>query len=237
MARLPKLLVVSAALLATPASADFYSHRYLGLSALDGSLDGFCTQATAFVSGLNSQQQSASGTSCEEQGNGWKVYGGWRWKPNLAIELDLRQLPNASQGFQVSNPRFPAMRINEEITSRMGNAFVVAHLPFGTTGLSLFGKVGGGFWLRRLEQNQRGEAVFLITGDDGAEEEITMPVSGQWRENQSGFHWGYGAGVSYRHHNRWTLRAEWELFPEVGSSDFRGEQDIESASLGWSMHF
>lgn len=237
MARLTKLLVVSAALLATPASADFYSHRYLGFSALDSTLDGFCTQSADFVSRLNSDQQTASDSGCEDQGNGWKIYGGWRWKPNLAIELDLRQIPEAKHTFLVSNPQIPRMAVKNAVTTRMGNAFFIGHLPFGTSGVSVFGKVGGGFWLSRLEQTQRGEAIFITPGDDGSMEEVTVPVSGKWKENQSGFHWGYGAGVSYRHHNSWTLRAEWELYPEAGSSDFRTEQDVESASLGWSMHF
>ena len=238
MARLPELLVVSAALvLALPASADFYSHRYLGLSVLEGSLDPFCSQAEDLVARNNTDQQTLSTSGCEEAGTGWKVYGGWRWTPHLAFELDARQLPTAEHDFLVSSTLYPYLSVTHEVTTRMGNAHFVGHLPFGTSGLSLYGKIGGGFWLREWKEKQRGEIVLRIPVSEGVTEDVLVPVRGSFHNNSSGFHWGYGAGISYRNQNRWTLRVEWEAFPDIGSDVFGGQQDIQSASLGWSMHF
>ncbi|WGL18474.1 hypothetical protein PVT68_09280 [Microbulbifer bruguierae] len=82
-----------------------------------------------------------------------------------------------------------------------------------------------------------GEGLFSITGQDGETIEMTIPVSGNFRDNTSGIHWGYGAGLSYRYNNSWSIRAEWEFFPEIGSEELRGVRDVETASLSWAMHF
>lgn len=238
MIRLHILLVVPAAMLANNAIADFYSHRYGGISILDSQFSGFCTTNREFVNNLNSDtQQAAPGACTENKTRGWKVYGGWHWTPYLAFEADLRDSGESEHQFTVVNPSFPGLNVRDRITTRMGNAFVMGHIPVGRSGLSLFGKVGGGFWLNELTEYQDGEALFELLTSDGSSEVVSVPVSGKFRDNASGFHWGYGAGVSYRHRNSWTLRAEWEVFPEAGSDELRARHELESASIGLSMHF
>lgn len=231
------LLVVPAALLADYASADFYSHRYGGISLLDGQLNSFCTQTSAFVSALNSDEQQAAVTDCEEQGYGLKLYGGWQWSPYLAVEADFRQVTKGELRFDVSNPVFPYRDVRDRITTRMGNAFVVGHLPFGGSGLSVFGKLGGGFWLSQFTEYQDGEALFLVPMEDGSTQEVVAPISGKLRDNASGFHWGYGGGINYRYGNSWSIRAEWEMFPDIGTEDLRAEYEVQTTSLGWSLQF
>ncbi|WOX06916.1 outer membrane beta-barrel protein [Microbulbifer pacificus] len=237
MVRPSLLLVVPAALLANSASADFYSHRYGGAAALNGTLSGFCTEGQGFVNQLNVEEQVASTSSCEEESSGWKLYGGWQWSPYFAVEADFRQATEGDLKFEVTNPQLPFLRVRDRVTTRMGNAFVVGHLPIGRNGFSLFGKLGGGFWLSQFTRYENGEVIFQVPMEDGSTEEIAIPVSGKFGDNASGFHWGYGAGVSYSHSNSWTLRAEWELFPDIGSEDFLGQYDTQTTSVGWSMHF
>lgn len=237
MVRPSLLLVVPAALLANTVSADFYSHRYGGGAVLNGDLDGFCTEGRDFVDRLSFESQQASLSGCEQRDTGWKLYGGWQWSPYLALEADLRQVAEGELRFDVSTPQTQHLAVHDRVTTRMGNAFIVGHLPLGRNGFSLFGKLGGGFWLSQITEYQKGEAIFLVRMEDESIQEITVPVSGKFSDNASGFHWGYGAGISYSHRNSWTVRAEWELFPEIGTEDFRAEYDAQTTSLGWSMHF
>jgi len=232
------LLVVPLSLLGSSlASADFYSHRYGGLSLQTTSQEPLCGSARGFVDSLNRDQQSTAFRGCSDNGPGAKLYAGWRWSPHWAVEADLRQAATATSQFTVSNPQLPYLNIKDKVTTRMGNAFLLGHLPVGGSNFTVFGKVGGGFWLSQLRSRQRGDALAVFQLEDGTLQPVIFPVDGTFSESASGFHWGYGAGVSYSFKDRWTLRAEWELFPEIGSDDLLGEYDVESASLGWSVHF
>ncbi|WP_043320644.1 outer membrane beta-barrel protein [Microbulbifer sp. HZ11] len=238
MARPLLLLVVPLALLGSSlASADFYSHRYGGLALQATALDDTCRDTRDFVGLLNSTNQVAALSDCSDTGEGAKLYAGWRWSPHFAVEADLRQTATSTSNFVVHNPQFTYLAVKDRITNRMGNAFLVGHLPVGRSGFSVFGKLGGGFWFNELRSLQRGEAVAVFQFEDGSVQPVAIPVEGVFTETSSGFHWGYGAGVSYQLRDRWTIRAEWELFPEIGSEDLRGEYQVESASVGWSIHF
>ncbi|WP_346837551.1 outer membrane beta-barrel protein [Microbulbifer sp. SAOS-129_SWC] len=231
MARPLFLLAVPLLTLCTQAQADFYSHRYAGVSISDATLQGFCSGAEAFVQGI-----SASNSTCSSGGDGWKVYGGWRWSPLLAVELSYQQLPTSSLDFRVNGDRDDYIRAQDEIKTRLANAFVVGHWPLGS-GFSLFGKAGGGIWLAEFTERQSGQLYARYLQQDGTVNEVLVSVNGKAADNDSGFQWGYGAGISYRYHNSWTLRAEWESFSDVGSDKFRSSFDVQTASLGWSMHF
>ena len=232
------LLVVPLSLLGSSlASADFYSHRYGGLSLQGTALDPLCSSSRGLVESLNRESQSTEFNNCTDTGPGVKLYAGWRWSPNFAVEADLRQAATTTTQFTVRNSQLPYLSVKDKVTTRMGNAFFVGHLPVGRSGFSVFGKLGGGFWLSHLRSRQRGDALAVFELEDGTLQPVLFPVDGTFSESSSGFHWGYGAGVSYSFRDRWTLRAEWELFPEIGSNEILGEYDVESASLGWSVHF
>lgn len=232
------LLVVPLALLGSSlVSADFYSHRYGGIALQATDLNDLCTDTRDFVGQLNNTNQVATLSGCSDGGEGAKLYAGWRWSPNFAVEADLRQTATSTSNFVVSNPQFPRLAVKDRITSRMGNAFFIGHLPVGRSGFSVFGKLGGGFWFNELRSLQRGEALAVFQLEDGSLQPVAIPVEGTFSDTSSGFHWGYGAGVSYQLKDRWTIRAEWELFPEVGNEELRGDYQVESASLGWSIHF
>ncbi|WP_323845514.1 outer membrane beta-barrel protein [Microbulbifer magnicolonia] len=230
------LLAVPLLTVCAQAQADFYSHRYGGVAFSDAELAGFCRGATGFVQGLNSPQQTSTTNACSENGDGWKIYGGWRWTPHLAVEASYQQLANAELDFRVDADNGEYLRFEDEIETQLINVFAVAHWPL-VEGINLFGKLGGGLWNSKISERQSGELLFVyLVGEDALEERLTE-VSGRVEDRANGFHWGYGVGISYRHQNAWTLRAEWESFSDVGSDDFRSGFDVEAASLGWSMHF
>lgn len=230
MARPLFLLAVPLLTLCAGARADFYSHRYAGVSISDDTLQGFCSGAEAFV-----QRIEASG-NCASGGDSWKVYGGWRWSPLLAVELSYRQLAKAKLDFRLNGDRDEYIQVQDKIDTSLADAFIVGHWPLGG-GFSLFGKAGGGIWFSHLSERQSGQLYLSYQQEDGTDAEVLIPISGKATDNDNGFHWGYGAGISYRYHNSWTLRAEWENFNDVGSDNFRSSFDVQTASLGWSMHF
>ncbi|WP_105102983.1 outer membrane beta-barrel protein [Microbulbifer pacificus] len=238
MVRPSLLLVVPLSLLGSNlACADFYSHRYGGLSIQSTALDPLCSSSRGLVDSLNREEQSAEFKGCSDSGPGAKLYAGWRWSPNFAVEVDLRQAATHSTQFIVSNPQLTYLHVKDSVTTRMGNAFFVGHLPVEGSGFSVFGKLGGGFWLNQLRSRQRGDVLAVFELEDGTLQPVIFPIDGVFSESTSGFHWGYGVGMSYSFGDRWTLRAEWEMFPEIGSDELFGEYDVESASLGWSVHF
>lgn len=236
MNRLSLLLVVPALALATTARADFYSHRYGGISYGNMDLSGFCAGADKFVQSLGSTEQDSQTLNCSDSGNGWKIYGGWRWTPQLAVEGSYQQLAASTLDFQLRSNTSEYLVVEDEIKTQLINAFVVGHWPI-LEGVSLFAKVGGGLWISEISERQSGELLFTFENEAGELEDRLVPVSTRAYDSDTGIHLGYGAGISYRHGNRWTLRAEWEGFSNVGSEDFRSEYDVESASLGLSIHF
>ncbi|WP_250459256.1 outer membrane protein [Microbulbifer litoralis] len=254
------LLAVPFLTVCVSAQADFYSHRYAGVSFSNENLDGLCDSGRSTVQGFNSNGQTAIFDRCTETGKGWKIYGGWRWTPHLAVEASFQKLAQGSitydrtdvqmppppvflvPGQRAPTGFFPEWRERDDIDTALGNIFVVTHWPIAE-GFSVFAKLGGGGWNSRLKRRISGIQVFAIPLEpEEGQEEIEFefeegPSSGTLEETRNGFHWSYGAGISYRHRNSWTIRAEWESFSDVGSDDFFTAVDVESASLGWSMHF
>ncbi|SDJ97258.1 outer membrane beta-barrel protein [Microbulbifer yueqingensis] len=220
---------------ALPAGADFYSHRYVGASVGDTQQDDFCLQAASQVRQFSFDGQAGNLLGCDGSGEGWKLYTGWRWSPYLAVEASLQRLATTELDFELRNQRGEFLRFEDKMETHLVNAFAVGHWPvYG--GLSLFAKAGAGAWNSELSERQSGEVLFRFLDGDTVAEEL-VPVSGRSAAVDNGFHWGYGAGISYRHEGEWTLRAEWEAFRDIGSDELRGKFDAEMASLGWSMHF
>ena len=236
MTRPSLLLVVPALALTSTASADFYSHRYAGVSFGSAEQTGFCDAANRGVQRFSGDGQSATLSTCGESKNNWKLYAGWRWSPFLAFEGNLQKLEKSELDFQIDFEDGGFLVFEDEIETYLINAYAVGHWPI-YEGISLFAKVGGGFWNSELSERGAGELPFIFLQEDGTLVTALAPVSGDSGLTDNGFHYGYGAGLSYRHNNDWTLRAEWESLNDLGSDELRGTFDVNTASLGWSMHF
>lgn len=230
------LLAVPLLTLSAQTRADFYSHKYGGIGYSDMQLQGFCSGATGFVQRFNIPGQTATSGACNDSGNGWKIYGGWHWTPSLAVEASYQQLTTSELNFRIDGGSGDYLTFEDEVETRLLNAFAVGHWPVAG-GFSLFGKLGGGVWNAELSERQSGELFFIYqVGPDAFEPRLTE-VSGRAGRNDNGFHWGYGAGISYSYGNDWTLRAEWETFRDISNDELRGGFDVEAATVGWSMHF
>lgn len=232
------LLAAPLLTLCAGAQADFYSHKYAGFGFGNSDRSGFCEVSGAAIAAADSApDQSFTSLGCDDAGNGWKIYGGWRWTPQMAVETSFHQLSRNELKAEQKLDDGSHQVIDDEITTRLGNLFFVGHWPLAE-GLSLFGKLGGGFWFSERDTGFDGEAFFQVAVDENDEPIFELlPFSRSQSSNDSGFQWGYGAGISYSYQNRWTIRAEWENFADVGSEDFFGGDDAETLTLGWSMHF
>ncbi|GAA5524842.1 hypothetical protein Maes01_01401 [Microbulbifer aestuariivivens] len=235
MTRSSVLLAVPLLALPALASADFYSHRYGGISVGSVEQQNFCRSADSRINRFDTDAQDVSGRSCENGSEVFKIYSGWRWTPNLAVEASVQQLQDNRLGFTLSNDQDEFLQIEEKVKTRLVTAHAVGHLPF-FNGASFFAKAGGGYWMSELSSRLQGELLFPVVVEDEVQEQLAA-VNGRDRRADNGFHWSYGAGISYRNENRWTIRAEWESFRNVGSDDLRGAYDLHTLSLGVSLHF
>lgn len=230
------LLAVPFLTLGASAQADFYSHRYAGFSFASTEETGFCDKAAQRVQSLTDDSVIATNGGCGEGSDSWKVFGGWRWTPHLAVEGSYQQFDASDFNFRLDAENDEYLTFKDEVQTRLFNASFVGHWPLAA-GFSLFGKAGGGLWFSEMSERVRGEVLYELEYEDGSIEELRVPVREKSYANDNGFFWSYGGGVSYRHHNRWTLRAEWQQFADIGSENLFGGEDLQSLSLGWSMHF
>ncbi len=242
------LLAVPLLTLCAGAQADFYSHRYAGVAYFDQAPQQFCDNVSPYVQSFGGEEISVAMGSCEEKVRSWKIYGGWRWTPHLALEASFQKLGKNAFSFQAENlapqvGEFTRYNEGNKISTSLGNLSLIGHWPLWE-GLSLYGKVGGGAWSSSL--TQRANISWLIEVGVPAEQQeafggetaiVEVSQSGDFRDTRTGFQWSYGAGVNYRHHNSWSIRAEWENFADIGSENFFGGDDLQALSLGWSMHF
>ncbi|MEW5249208.1 outer membrane beta-barrel protein [Microbulbifer sp. 2201CG32-9] len=238
MTRPSFLLAVPLLSLPNLASADFYSHRYAGISFGDTGQSGFCEAADRFVQRVDAGPEMASSDKCSDTGSSVKLYAGWRWSPYLAVEASLQRLNRTELGFYLSNDLGKFLHIIDKVETHLGAGYIVGHWPLAGDSFSLFGKLGGGFWSGQLHEKQTGQdLVTFVDLNTGEVFEELDNVNRRGSNGDTGFMYGYGAGVSYVHDNAWALRLEWETLQSMGSDELRGTFDANTLSLGWSTHF
>jgi len=150
--------------------------------------------------------------SKDEDDTGFKIFGGYEFNPNGAIEfgyVDLGKfkasgkdsfLGNASLDWEPSGFTFA----------------VVGTLPIGQN-FGLTGKVGIFFWDMDLHARSS--------------------VFGSGSDSDSGTDLTYGLGLKYDFSKTFGMRAEWERFQDVGDSNTTGQSDIDLFSVGVVFKF
>ncbi len=171
-------------------------------------LEGGATSATATV------------TRIDDTDTGWKVFAGYQFNRNLAIEasyVDLGVVDGDGYG-SVAFPPFYSGPYTATIEAEV-DGFSLAGmgmLPIGEK-FSLFGKVGAFYSNADISYKVRSP---LLT------------VSGMVEENDTEI--TYGLGAKYDFGKIFSLRAEWERFAGVFTSD---EHDFDLFSIGIQVNF
>ena len=156
-------------------------------------------------------------STCDDKDGTWKLFLGYQFNRNLALEFGYADLGEASASGVVSTGLGPvSATANFEAT--LFELTVVGTFPV-TDRLSLYGRAG----LYRADVELSG------SGTIGA---ITIPVS----EKDDNTDLTIGIGLKFDITRNISLRGEWQRYLDVGSDDV-GQSDVDVLSLGVLFRF
>jgi OOP family OmpA-OmpF porin len=175
---------------------------YVGVSIGEGKAD-------LSVSDFN--DGSITSGSVDDTDTGWKLFGGYGFNKNVAVEggyADLGKANFSGTSNGLGFLYFPGS-VNVDIETEAFFVDIVGIIPFKKW--ALFGKIGFQNWDAEVTVTN-GPVIGGSADDDGTDPH-------------------YGLGFEFRPSERWGLRLEWEVFTEVL------EEDIEAISVGGVYKF
>lgn len=193
--------------------------RLVGIAALIGSLASVSMPASAqeanfYVGGSLGQMEAKEACdgviiSCDDKDTAWRIFAGYRFHPNFAVELGYADLGEVSAS---------APGINASVEATALDLAAVGIVPLGDR-FSLFGKIG------------------VYRGESDGTANVAVPgfvASASASETNSDFTYGLGAGFEVN--RSLGLRAEWQRYEDVGGQDV-GESDVDVLSVGVRFKF
>lgn len=156
-------------------------------------------------------------TSVDDKDTAFRIYGGYRVRENFAVEIAY-----VNFGEFTSNSTIVSGGSGVVVGEWSGyslNAAALGMLPVADN-LSLFGKVGLGYWNLDFD--------LTASGPGG-----TLSAS----ESDSGIAPLFGVGAVFDITQNLSIRAEWERLLNVGDTNTTGESDIDILSLGAQFTF
>jgi OOP family OmpA-OmpF porin len=176
------------------------SQQHLGGGQIDGALGN---------------QGLAGASSIDKSATSLKLFGGYQFNPNFALEGGYVNLGKFDYNSAISSPA--ADTVNGHLGVMGIDAAAVGMLPLNEQ-WSVFGKAGA-FYAKTTLDASSGGAVNV---------------------NEAS-HWGtsplLGAGVSYDITRKVALRAEWDRYFRVGDTDTTGRGDIDQLTAGVVYRF
>jgi OmpA-OmpF porin, OOP family len=173
--------------------------------------------------GLSSDLAAAgmanTGFSANETDTGFKLFGGYRFHPNFAVEGGYVDLGRFSADGTLTTFNFvPIVPLPTKVTIEVRQGLhlsAVGNLPLANR-FSVFGRLGA--------YNLRTETKATVAGSS----------SGESARN-TGLLWGLGAGYDFT--GNVGMRLEWEKFNKVGDKDKTGQGDVGLLSVGLVYRF
>ena len=194
------ILGVAAVAAAAPAAAQDakFSRFYLGGSVGLAQYSNFCDTSRTGIT-----------TSCEDTDTAARVFAGYRFNRNLALEVGYADLGLANALTTVNGPQLP-------VRTRVTGWDYSGVLSFQVAGnLSGFGRLG---------------AYTMRSATDTYVENAPTVSAG---ETNTGFTYGLGAGYDL---GFLGIRVEWQRYLNVGGGT-TGEDDIDVLSAGVLLRF
>lgn len=143
----------------------------------------------------------------DDTDTGFKLYGGYRFNENFALEAGYADLGEATMGITgLADAKFEATALFVD---------AVATLPLSPQ-FALFGRVG--------------------VAMTNAELSVSVPGVGSASVDDDEAEFKFGLGAEYSFSKAVALRAEWERYVDVGG-DNTGEGDIDVLGLSINMAF
>ena len=159
-------------------------------------------------------------SNCKDTDTAWKIFGGYQFTPNLAVELGYNDFGRISSDASVTmgGSTFTG---NAKIEATAFEATGIGILPLGHQ-FSLYGKLG----------------VYYAETKSSANIAQTTPpfASGSSSASDNNTNLTFGFGARYDLTKNISLRAEWQRFSKVGS-DSTGKGDIDVLAIGGLYRF
>lgn len=147
------------------------------------------------------------GVSCDDKDTAWKIFGGYRFHPNIAAEVaytDLGEITASGGGERAS------------IESKAFELTALGMLPLSPAS-SLYAKAG----------IYRGEA----------EGQFSSGLLGGGSAKETNTDLTFGVGAQFDLARNIALRGEWQRYRDFGGGDVGGESDVDVLSIGALFKF
>jgi OOP family OmpA-OmpF porin len=158
-----------------------------------------------------------SRTSTDETDFGFKVYGGYQFNQNFAVEGGYTHLGKAKSHSVITSGG--SGTADGEWKSYSIDVSALGILPLGNQ-FSLFGRAGVSLW----------DVQFDLTANGSGGSASTS-------ESENGVSPLLGIGGMINLSSNWSARAEFERHFSVGKSDTTGKSDIDLISVGLQYRF
>jgi len=178
---------------ASLAHADQDSGGYFGAAIGQASASNYCSDSTGLVI-----------ASCDDKDRTFKVFGGYRFTRNVAVEASYVDLGKYHATGSVTGVPFD---VNTDLTGVTVQA--VGIVPFGNE-FSLMGRIGAIFW----DMNNSGTVGSFRGGSGDSGADVAM-----------------GIGAQYKFARNFGVRADLDYYPNLGNST-TGEVNVTAVSIG-----
>lgn len=204
----------AAILLAAPSAPAADSGWYAGVGAGQ-------TKAQGGASAIDPDLAAEGGTvtSLDDKDTGWKIYGGYQFNPNFAVEGMYVNLGKFSMN---ANITIPAGTEYAEVKPDALCAAGVGIVPL-RSGFSLLGKVGVCRW------NDHPRITETVSGGTYEEPYPETPTHPEESIGSTGTNLMYGVGGQYDFNSNVGARLEWERYKSVIHDN--NDVDLLSVSL------
>ncbi len=145
--------------------------------------------------------------------DGWKLFGGYKFTDNMAIEAGYYNLGKEEGDYDTTN--YGKLHSSAEAT---GVGVTGVYSQPVAENLEVFGKLGAMFW------NVEGEVSRTVND-----------VKRSVKDEEDGTSVLFGLGASYQFNDNWGMRGEWERYTAEYKNVKKGEdseEDIDILSAG-----
>ncbi len=191
--RVDAVVLLAGLCAASVAHAGQDSGGYFGAAIGQASASNYCSDTSGLVV-----------ASCDDKDTSFKVFGGYRFTRNVAVEVAYVDLGKYHATGSVLGLPFD---VKTEVTGVTVQG--VGIVPFGNE-FSLMGRIGAIFW----DLNNSG-TVGGFRGGGG----------------DSGVDVALGVGAQYKFAPNFGVRADLDYYPNLGNSN-TGEDNVTAASIG-----
>lgn len=153
----------------------------------------------------------AGATSCDTKDTAWKIFAGYQFSRNIAVEFGYADLGEATASGPV--PGFGTVAVGFEAT--VFELVGVGSLPLADR-FSLYGKIGA----YRADTEVSASSASFSGSTSDSNFDVTL---------------GFGARFDFTRNI--GVRAEWQRYLDVGSDDVGGKTDVDVLSVGIVFKF